>query len=370
MPHFPKTSLQNFFSYCNRNNLPFAFYRLPQDKIVQVVAQKNRKLYTLTRSSVKRSNTGFLFAPFHETGKLQTILIRPDILCNENNLPELNFSDPLQKMDNKDVKEKILKEATKAEFISYIKEIQKEINSGEFKKVVAARILKRKTPVGFNVVKYFRTLCNAHPEALVSLVFTRQYGLWLGASPEVLLSVNDSETKTYSLAGTQQNFAMNGKTVWGKKEIEEQKIVSDYIVQTFKKISKHNPDIDGPVTISAGNLLHLRTIFTFKSYRLPDWRNIVKRLHPTPAVAGIPKRTAISFILKNEKIPRDFYGGYLGPVYLNNGVNLFVNIRCMKVMKKYLVVYAGCGITSASTPVAEWEETQTKADTLLSLQEK
>ena len=111
----------------------------------------------------------------------------------------------------------------------------------------------------------------------------------------------------------------------------------------------------------------MRTSFTYKATSTAAWQKIVGQLHPTPAVAGLPKQKAIDYILEHEKSPRQFYSGYLGPVNLEGQVNLFVNLRCMQVLKNKLAFYAGCGITADSVPADEWRESKMKIATLASV---
>ena len=123
----------------------------------------------------------------------------------------------------------------------------------------------------------------------------------------------------------------------------------------------------GPETITAGNLLHLRTMFTFHKISKNKWPEVVTQLHPTPAVAGLPKKESIDYIQKHEIANRGYYSGYLGPINIDKQVNLFVNLRCMQVLKSKLAVYVGCGITSESKPQDEWKESKMKSETLLSV---
>jgi isochorismate synthase len=89
---------------------------------------------------------------------------------------------------------------------------------------------------------------------------------WLCATPEILVS-QDAEGifKTISLAGTQSAILPDGHVVssqdarWSQKEIEEQAFVSRYIIECFKKIRLREYIENGPKTIKAGNLLHLKT---------------------------------------------------------------------------------------------------------------
>ena len=89
-------------------------------------------------------------------------------------------------------------------------------------------------------------------------------------------------------------------------------------------------------------------------------------LHPTPAVGGLPRQAAVEYILKNEGYDRSFYTGFFG-VTRNNEANFWVNLRCMQLFKNGLVLYAGGGITAASSPQLECEETCNKLQTLTSI---
>ena len=108
-------------------------------------------------------------------------------------------------------------------------------------------------------------------------------------------------------------------------------------------------------------LLRLQMI---KQLKLWDF---VESLHPTPAVAGQPKEDAISFIRELEEHHREYYTGYLGPVGPRDTIDLFVNLRSVKITPGFLAMYVGGGITLESIPEDEWEETELKAASTLNI---
>ena len=157
--------------------------------------------------------------------------------------------------------------------------------------------------------------------------------------------------------------------MWSQKEIEEQALVSRYIVNCFKKIRVREYIENGPKTIQAGNLLHLKTEFTCdkNAINFPELGSVMlSLLHPTSAVCGMPKEAAVAQINKLEKHDRAFYSGFLGPVNYNDTTALFVNLRTMKIDQQHITLYAGCGITADSDPEKEWLETEMKIKTVLS----
>ena len=123
----------------------------------------------------------------------------------------------------------------------------------------------------------------------------------------------------------------------------------------------------------AGNLMHLRTDFTvdMEATDFPQLGTIMlELLHPTSAVCGMPRAQAKAFLDEQEKLDRQFFAGFLGPVNIQDETSLFVNLRCMQLLEKQVVLYAGAGITADSDPDREWQETEDKIATLTTLLEK
>lgn len=145
--------------------------------------------------------------------------------------------------------------------------------------------------------------------------------------------------------------------------------MSRYIIECFKKIRLREYAESGPQTVKAGNLLHLRTDYKIdtKAVNFPQLSTVMlDLLHPTSAVCGTPKSSALRFIEHYEAYDRTYYSGFLGPVNVNNESHLFVNLRTMKIEGDQAILYAGAGITESSVPEQEWNETEMKCQTLLS----
>jgi isochorismate synthase len=140
----------------------------------------------------------------------------------------------------------------------------------------------------------------------------------------------------------------------------------------LKKIRVREFEEEGPKTVIAGNLMHLRTdiIIDTVAINFSQLATVMlDLLHPTSAVCGMPKESATEFILKNEGYDRDFFSGFLGPVNIQSSEgkvesHIFVNLRTMKIEKNIATLYAGCGITADSNAEKEWNETEMKTQTL------
>lgn len=280
-------------------------------------------------------------------------------------------------------------ETTNAEarqrFEHSVEEAVEAMQRGAFRKVVLSRTKTVVFDGELDAVTLFEQLCVAYPTAFVSAVWLPdRKQTWVSATPERLVSVDAAGTfRTISLAGTQSAYDAGGRlkrtaeALWSQKEIEEQALVSRYIIECFKKIRLREYLEEGPKTILAGNLMHLGSQFTVdtQAVRYSQLGTVMTRLlHPTSAVCGMPRADAFTFINEHEGYDREFYSGFLGPVNISPGSaekgsesHLFVHIRCMKIEANTATLYAGAGLTEDSDPQKEWLETEMKCQTLLAV---
>jgi len=333
-----------------KNNLPFVAYNKPNETNVFGVFQKDATLHTITTDFTQ---TGFVFAPFNTSEKTVFFpLDESDFIKDSFSKQQLHFKE-----------KSFYNDASKATHIEIVQKAIDAINKKDFKKVV----ISRKEIIALNGVEVaviYNRLVHLYANAFVYVWFHPQVGLWFGATPETLLKVENNYFTTMSLAGTQV-FKKGKKVTWNPKEIEEQQIVTDYILNKLSNFSTNLNQLQTE-TVKAGSLLHLRTEIKGK---LPQEAlfSLVNLLHPTPAVCGLPKEAAKQFILENENYNRSYYTGYLGELNSNatNDSHLFVNLRCMEVKNEYAEIYVGGGITKESDPEKEWEETVAKSNIML-----
>ena len=325
---------------------PFVSFRVPNSEEVIVYYQNKNNLYSTNDMLV----SGFVMSPFSQTEETYYI---PDDL----NETFLRKNIPLSEKHEYNIMEDASK---KTDFIELITRAKEQIYSGVFAKVVVSRHLKfpsKKKPVNL-----FLALENLYPETLVYLWHHPKVGTWLGASPEQLVNSTVKETKTMSLAGTQL-YNQYEPSKWTSKEYEEQAIVTKEMTNDLKTIFPSDQIlVKGPLNLRTGNLLHLCTHFKMPALKVP-LQLLINALHPTPAVAGVPKEKAIEFIKSEEGYNRLFYTGFLG-IITKEKKHLFVNLRCGQWKQGKLTLFVGAGITKGSIPENEWIETQRKATTL------
>ncbi|MEO9954703.1 MULTISPECIES: isochorismate synthase [Nonlabens] len=236
------------------------------------------------------------------------------------------------------------------------------LQESSLKKVVLSR--KQSFQNSKSDIDILTDLLDAYPAANCYFFYHPQVGKWVGATPEVLVQIDGVKLKTMSLAGTAL-YQENEEHVWGKKELEEQRLVTDFIIRNLQDCGADNIQETEVKTVRAGKLIHLRTDIT-ATVNLEDKNIFIDALHPTPAVCGMPRNTALEFINKNENYDRSFYTGYLGMIDKERA-SYFVNLRCMELEDGKVEIYVGGGVTALSDPKAEFEETLNKLSTMKKL---
>ncbi|PIE86860.1 MAG: hypothetical protein CSA03_03090 [Bacteroidetes bacterium] len=209
----------------------------------------------------------------------------------------------------------------------------------------------------------FKALIDAYPAAFVYLISSEHFGTWIGATPEKLIRTTDEQAETVSLAGTMK---ANDSQSWGEKERFEQQFVSDFIEEQLREIGIKNLTINGPHDRVAGPVKHLETQFQFDLNQISPIQ-IADKLHPTPAVSGLPQKEALNLIASIETHDRSLYTGFIGVV--GEETDLFVNLRCAQIIGNEFFLYLGGGFTKDSIAEKEWEETENKSRTLLNILE-
>ena len=339
------------------SNKPFVVYSKPNDSILSAFFMQTDVLKIIESFEV----SGFVFAPFNEQQDAVLFSKEESEFCQAN----INFDDLIIEGEHYlSDKEDLL---AKEKHIKIVKSAIDTIANTELEKIVISRneIVDLEN---FDLLRVYKSLLKKYQNAFVYVWFHPKVGLWLGATPETLLHVEGDKFKTMSLAGTQV-YQENKNPKWKSKELEEQQLVTYFIENQLKPISS-NLKIDGTETIRAGNLLHLRTRVEGKLSASANLEQLIRAIHPTPAVCGLPRKPAKEFILENEGYNRTFYTGFLGELNLESTLKsktksqLFVNLRCMSIENKTATVYVGGGITKDSIAENEYKETVSKSKTM------
>lgn len=350
----------------------YAYYRLPYaDRYTLVVQEEGgpRRLDSCTRLD---GLGGFVLSPFAVTAGCPLLLIRPDRV-EERPVP----ADCAAKRAAV-----VSVGGDRKAYAADFARCHERLLSGEYSKIVLARSADVVTDAAEEPAELFFRACRMYPRMFVVLVHTPQSGTWMAATPEILLEGGGENWHTIALAGTMKlgreqmdydcppSFSADDSAsgiYWSTKNIQEQRYVATYIAESLMPFADKCAE-EGPRTVRAGNLVHLRSDFTFTLPQGAHLGYVLAALHPTPAVCGLPKTVTYRDIVENEHTDRRYYSGFMGPLGIGGTTRLYVSLRCMQILDgRHYRLYAGGGLLKDSTEEQEWRETEAKMETMMRL---
>lgn len=379
-------TLQELLQPARAYGQPYAVWRRPGAAHPEAVVSTGGEVLAGPLPRLEGGRAGFAFHPFQDSDTAPAFFIPADLYHDGEQLRVAHSkaqewldtfgrgtvaTDPYFPLTYPQPPRRLTSEA---EYRQLVTDGVTLIRSGAVQKVVPSRAAIRPVPADFDAFAAFEKLCAAHPRAFVSLFYSGYNSgqCWLGASPELLAQVDGGHTfRTMALAGTQPAVAGQAteEARWSQKELEEQANVTRYVISCFKQLRLREYDEVGPRTVQAGHLWHLRTDYSVDLRRVGAsyptlGTDMLRLLHPTSAVAGMPRQAALDWLHANEGYDRTYYSGFLGPVNLPAAGSsaLYVNLRCMQLLEQdaQAVLYAGAGLTADSDPAREWAETEQK----------
>jgi isochorismate synthase len=248
-----------------------------------------------------------------------------------------------------------------ADYLLQATQVVKDLTRGLAQKIVLSRVKKATQSLPDPKV-LFEKLLQQYPNALVYYFHDTSLGTWMGASPEILMERTPTHWRTMALAGTK---AAGEERDFTAKEYNEHAMVTEFIEGQLKQIPGAAVQVSELSTYSPGPVTHLLQEL---SWQMPEsvLPLLLKHLHPTPAVAGLPKKVAQQYLDIIEAHERRLYTGIIGRT-TKSKEKLYVNLRCAELIDQDLYAYVGGGFTADSEPALEWEETENKSQTLLRL---
>lgn len=347
-----------------RQGYAFALFRLPQTHEPVLIIQTGGKPLCLNDYCELNDINGFVFAPFVISDTNPLLVIKSDVRLNGNDEIEewmqqniTSGSELVLNKENCAVNEEFKR--YEEVFGTFLAALQNR----EFEKLVLSRYKDRSINSPLCLTELFYSASEHYPNGFTYMVYTPQAGLWMGSTPEILLSGKEDRFSTVALAGTMK---ASDSPVWSEKNKLEQEYVARYIREKLHSLGIE-PEERGPVTAKAGALVHLKSIFNFSFSDPGRLGDVITMLHPTPAVCGLPKEEAYHFICEHEGYDRSYYSGFLGPLQQNGETDLYVNLRCMRITPSFARLFAGGGLLTSSDLESEWNETEDKMQTMLSL---
>jgi menaquinone-specific isochorismate synthase len=246
---------------------------------------------------------------------------------------------------------------TREQWRTMVRHALDDIGRGPLEKVVFARAVRIDADHPFDVPAVLAHLRRSQPGCIVYA--DRGF---LGASPELLLRKAGAAVTSRPLAGTAVETAA---LVRSAKDAHEHRLVVDAVVEALRNLCS-DVRADGPAPLELADVSHLATTVTARAESATtSIADLVAALHPTPAVAGTPRRLALDAIDAMETVARGRYAGPCGWIDRHGDGEFVVALRGGKIDGTRAVIHAGAGIVAGSDPDAEWAETQQKLTPML-----
>jgi menaquinone-specific isochorismate synthase len=240
------------------------------------------------------------------------------------------------------------------------------IASGELRKVVLAQSLGVDLATEPVVPDILAGLADRYPECTRFLMRPEGAGAFFGATPERLVSVEDRDVHATVLAGSTGRGETDAEDAWlaqdlreSAKDRHEHDVVLDAIRDRLAPLSTTVEARDRRVRKLA-TIQHLETPVEATLAEDHHVLDLVERLHPTPAVGGMPQGRALETIRELEPFDRGWYAAPFGWIDAAGNGTFVVALRSAVADDSRATLFAGSGIVDDSDPDFEWDEVQVK----------
>jgi anthranilate synthase component 1 len=260
---------------------------------------------------------------------------------------------------------------SKEEFERCVLKIKDYITEGEAIQVVLSQRLAQ--PTGLPPFEIYRALRSINPSPYMFFLDFGDFHI-IGASPEILVRVEDGVVLTRPLAGTRprgktadEDYRLELELKQDEKERAEHIMLVDLGRNDIGRVSQ-------PATVEVSELMeverysHVMHLVTHVQGKLRTDMSAIDALRacfPAGTVTGAPKIRAMQIIAELEPGKRGPYAGAAGYFSFSGNMDMAIAIRTMVVSKGVAYTQAGCGVVYDSIPECEYEETMNKAQALL-----
>jgi anthranilate synthase component 1 len=259
----------------------------------------------------------------------------------------------------------------KEEFEASVAKIKQYITSGEAIQVVLSQRLAQPTEATpFGIYRALRTL---NPSPYMFFLDFNDFYI-IGASPEILVRVEDGTVMTRPLAGTRPRGKSPAEDIMLEQELhsDEKERAEHIMLVDLGRNDIGRVSEPGTVEVSElmdverySHVMHLVTHVQGKLRRDLTAFDALQACFPAGTVSGAPKVRAMEIIAELEPEKRGPYAGAVGYLSFSGNMDIAIAIRTIVVAKGIAYVQAGCGIVYDSIPEREYQETMSKAQALL-----
>ncbi|WP_125767807.1 isochorismate synthase [Companilactobacillus furfuricola] len=198
--------------------------------------------------------------------------------------------------------------------------------------------------------------------------------MFISATPERLFKVEEKQFSTAAIAGTIKRGATNSEDnhlaleLFGdKKNRREHQIVVQQITDQLKSLTDNLQNEKEPMILKNQTVQHLFTPIKGTLKQTVDICSLIEKMHPTPALGGMPKNEAMQIIARTESRSRGLFGAPIGYLSFDGDSEMIVGIRSLYLNQSQILMFAGAGIMPDSIGKAEQTETELKFQPMIKL---
>jgi salicylate biosynthesis isochorismate synthase len=254
-----------------------------------------------------------------------------------------------------------------------VESAQSSLKDGTMDKVVLARSEAYRTDADatFDPLGTALALRNRQSDSTTFMIQRKDGQAFLGATPEILVRMDSGRVETVAMAGTRRrgtaegdDAALGTQLLDSPKDRHEQQLVADAICQALGPVVSDLKVPAAPEVVRLPDVQHLRTAITGRVTDRANIFDLLMRLHPTPAVGGLPRESALQWLDDHESLDRGWYAGPIGWVDAQGNGEFVVAIRSVLMADHEAAAFAGCGLVAHSNARDEWDESVVKLQTV------
>ncbi|WP_341985433.1 isochorismate synthase [Rossellomorea oryzaecorticis] len=257
------------------------------------------------------------------------------------------------------------------EWKNSVQNVVDELKDGEMEKVVLARKCKVSFEAPITSDFVLDNLWKQQPDSFI-FSFEQNKSCFIGATPERLVKKTGEEVLSTCLAGSiARGSSLDEDEKFGEELLNDEKnryehhLVVENIHQALEPFCNELSMPAKPGLMKMKDIQHLYTPVVGRAAAQTSLLNMIEKLHPTPALGGVPRDRALHVIRQEEKMDRGLYAGPVGWMDAYGNGEFAVAIRSGLLHEDESYLYAGCGIVADSDPESEFLETQMKFRSML-----
>jgi len=246
--------------------------------------------------------------------------------------------------------------------------VREELRRDTARKVVMARELVVDADAPIRRADVLRQLRVAYPSCMLFA-----FEGFVGATPELLVARSGDQVRSHPMAGTAPRSSdpttdarLASDLLASSKDRVEHRYTIDMVHDTLLPWCSFLDEEAEPSIVAMANVQHLATLVEGRLSSPPaSVIELMRALHPTPAVNGTPRQVALELIAAHEGVDRGRYAGPVGWVDADGNGEWAVGIRSAELDGNRARVFAGVGVVADSDPDAELAETRAKFQAIL-----